>query len=124
MATTHLNITQLTEAQNQKYLTVNNALEAIDQAMNGGATVLTITGNTTVTAAQLRAGVIIQLNGTPGAGFNLDIPNVRRIFLVRNSTGQTATVRGNGGAGASFTVVTGKTRWVVSTGADVFDPIA
>lgn len=118
MATAHLGIVTVVASQNQKEFTINNALEALDQAMNGGATALTITGNTTVTAAQLRAGFVIRLNGTPGAGFDLNIPAQRRFFAVHNKSGQTATVKLGAG---SIAVANDARTLFYSDATDVFD---
>jgi hypothetical protein len=59
------------------------------------------------------------LGGTPGAGFNFDLPaNVERLFAVNNDSGQTATVQVTGGAGANVAVSTGTTRILHSDGTD------
>lgn len=92
MVTTNLGIIEPTEAQEQKTVTISNALEKLDGATQG-PTALTITGNTTVTADEFTEGFSLELTGTPGSPFDLTVPNTRRFFRVLNSTDAIATVK-------------------------------
>ena len=89
-----LGITHVAAAQNNKYLTVNTALDSIEAAaLDNLSVVCTAGGNIAVTAATLKANAMLYLTGTPAGAFNLDLGAVDRWVLIFNSTGQTATIR-------------------------------
>jgi hypothetical protein len=77
---------------------------------------ITISGNTTLTAAQYEC-VFIDLGGAPGAGFEVVCPNVEgATFNIRNATGQTATIKRSGGSGVAL--ASGLVNWFVHNGTD------
>ncbi len=115
MATPNLGIPVPVESQAKKSQTIADALAALDKATQG-ATPLTITGATTVTAAEFTGGVSLELTGTPGAPFNLTVPATRRLFRVKNSTDDIATVK-TAGAGATVAVPVGEARLLYCDGA-------
>jgi len=98
---------------------LNYLIDAIN-AYAEQASVVDISGNTTLTAAQANGGVLV-LTGSPGAGFNLTLPATAEItrvpsgagvpldgtyqfiLSVVNETGQTATLV----AGDASTTITG-----------------
>ena len=92
--------------------TTNNNLDIIDRALNGSVT-LTITGNTTLTTSDgtLSNGQfkIIILAGSPSGAYDLTIdPNdQQKWYFIKNSSGQTATVKQGGGSGSTVAVATG-----------------
>lgn len=118
MATPNLNITEVTESQNQKHITINDGLTKLDEATQDSLS-YTITGNTTVTATQFEENFAHVLGGTPGAGFDFDVPATKRCFCVINDSGQNATVQVAGGGGSSVIVANGETAVVYSDGADI-----
>ena len=101
--------------------TTNNNLKIIDRALNGSVT-LTITGNTTLstTDGSLSNGQfkIVILAGSPGSGFDLTIdPNdQQKWYFIKNSSGQTATVKQGGGSGSTVAVATGLTAILFADG--------
>ena len=101
--------------------TTNNNLDIIDRALNGSVT-LTITGNTTLTTSDgtLSNGQfkIIILAGSPSSGFDLTIdPNdQQKWYFIKNSSGQTATVKQGGGSGSTVAVATGLTAILFADG--------
>ena len=101
--------------------TTNNNLKIIDRALNGSTT-LTITGNTTLTTSDgtLSNGQfkIIILAGSPSGAFDLLIdPNdQQKWYFIKNSSGQTATVKQGGGSGSTVAVATGLTAILFADG--------
>ena len=101
--------------------TTNNNLKIIERALNGSVT-LTITGNTTLstTDGSLSNGQfkIVILAGSPGSGFDLTIdPNdQQKWYFIKNSSGQTATVKQGGGSGSTVAVATGLTAILFADG--------
>ena len=101
--------------------TTNNNLDIIDRALNGAVT-LTITGNTTLTTSDgtLSNGQykIVILAGSPSGAFDLTIdPNdQQKWYFIKNSSGQTATVKQGGGSGSTVAVATGLTAILFADG--------
>jgi hypothetical protein len=100
--------------------TTNNNFKIIDRALNGALT-LTISGNTTLTTSDgsLSDGQhrIIILSGSPASAFDFTIsPNDQtKQYFIKNSTGQTATIKQ--GSGASVTLLNGLSDIVFADGA-------
>lgn len=87
-----------------------SALDCTDASHSGDADV-TLADD----AADCR---LIDLTGTAAAAFQVLVPHVEgRAWLVRNGTGQTATVIGATGTGAD--VPTGSSVWVYCDGTDI-----
>lgn len=118
MATPNLSITEVTEAQNQKHITINDGLTKLDEATQDTIT-YTITGNTTVTATEYTENFAHILGGTPAGVFDFDVPATKRSFSVINSSGQTATVQVTGGGGANVSVATSENYILYCDGTDV-----
>ena len=105
--------------------TTNTNFDIIDRALNGVVT-LTISGNTTLTTndGSLSNGhyKVLILSGTPSGAFDLlfDPNDQQKWFFVKNSTGQTATIKQGGGSGSTVTVPNGTSTIVFAdgTGAD------
>ena len=101
--------------------TTNTNFDIIDRALNGVVT-LTISGNTTLTTSDgsLSNGhyKVLILSGSPGSGFNLtfDPNDQQKWFFVKNSTGQTATIKQGGGSGSTVTVPNGTSTIVFADG--------
>lgn len=105
--------------QNQKEVTINSATDALDAAMNASLPLdCTGPGDITVTSAQYTRNVGFLLQGSPGAGFVLKVPNTKRMFVVINETGQTATVQATGG-GTANGLDDGLRGTYLNTGTDV-----
>jgi len=124
MATDNLQIADVQANQNNKEVTINEAFNALDNAMNRG-TLVTVTGDTTLTSAQTTRHTILVVIGTPSADFNLDMPDAnQRVLSIVNVTNFTATVRSDIGAGVRQPVIPpGDTTTFFFGGVD-FRPIA
>ncbi|MCX8003674.1 MAG: hypothetical protein N2688_01770 [Burkholderiaceae bacterium] len=100
MATTsRLGITLLEQGQAQAHVTVNEALQQIDDVCAGRTAVnVTAGGTITLTAAQT---VVRQINlyGSPSAGYIVQFPARTGDWIVVNDTGANCTFRPVGGAG-------------------------
>ena len=99
MATPNLDITEVAAAQNQKHITINNALTALDNATQNFDE-RTITGALTLTASEFRASFVFILDGTPDADFSVYVPaDIKRFFSVINKTSRMANIAvvGDGG---------------------------
>lgn len=116
VTTPNLGITHLTSNQNQPEVTVNAAIDALDESENDSLAI-TITANRTLTAAEFNANHIFILNGTPSA-FDLTVPNQKRKFSIENNTGVIATVKA-AGAGAADPLSGGKRRLYWTDGTDI-----
>jgi len=102
--------------------TTNNNFDIIDRAING---VLSLTvsssANLTTTDGSLSDGghKVLLLTGSPAGARTLTIdPNDQdKVYLVKNSTGQTITFDQGDGTGGSAAVSNGETAWIFADGA-------
>ena len=101
--------------------TTNNNFDIIDRAINGVLS-LSLTGTTTTlttTDGSLSDGghKVLLLGGSPSGTNTITIsPNDQdKVYLVKNSSGQTATF--TQGSGGNASVLNGETAWVFSDGA-------
>jgi hypothetical protein len=119
MATDHLQIPDITATQNQKEITANSNFNLTDRALNG-ETPKTITGSDSLTTTEARQNILIRLTGTPGAGFNLDMPDTnKRLICIQNDTGQDATVRNSVGGGTTVVVADTQRKFLHYDGTDL-----
>jgi len=93
MPTPNLAITHVAASQNQKEVTINDALDKLDLAMNDTVDVDCTGGNTTVSTPDYRENFLIRLTGTPASDFTLTVPDGKRILAVHNTTVRIATLR-------------------------------
>lgn len=118
MPSPNLKIAHVAANQNQKEVTVNDAINALDRAMTATSVLdCTAGGAISVTTAQARGSVRLELAGAPAAAFTLTLPDVPRLLVLSNGTEQTATV-GNA-TGATIDIEDGATVLIVSTGTGV-----
>jgi hypothetical protein len=101
--------------------TTNNNFDIIDRAINGVLS-LTLTGTTTTLTTSdgaLSDGghKVLLLGGSPSGTNTITIsPNDQdKVYLVKNSSGQTATF--TQGSGGNASVANGETAWVFADGA-------
>lgn len=95
-----------------------------------GVSAITITGNQALTALdgasdQARQAVLL-LGGTPAGAFTLYVPPVDKIYIVKNSTGRTATISAstlaNGTTptgGTTITIPDGNTTIIYCDGSNI-----
>lgn len=87
MSTTpNLMIALLQQSQNLKYLTCNDAFDAIDAALTAVFVQPMADANQTPTAAQALACMVIQCTGAMTATRGLILPNIPKIYVIHNLT--------------------------------------
>lgn len=105
MTSPNLAIAHVAAAQNQKEVTVNDAIDALDRALTDLLTVSFAAGPVTLTVAQFRAAAVFAPTAALTANATLTVPQLRRAFGVINSD-----------ATYSLTVARGSTSHVVKPG--------
>jgi hypothetical protein len=97
MPTPNLNITHVAAAQNNKEVTVNDALNALDVALTDALSVDFSGGPVTLTSAQFRTAIAFKPSATLTAPPSLTVPQLKRVFVVINTDGffTIDVVRGN-----------------------------
>lgn len=93
-------------------------LDQIDAALDGVFDVVTASGTTTLADANYTADDAKNrvLNCT-GTGGTIVIPNVEKVYMVRNGSSGNITI--STGSGTTATIASGITEWVFSTGGNV-----
>ncbi len=103
MTSPNLAVPHVAAAQNQKEVTINDATDALDLAMTASLPVSSTAGGTiSIRTFQAQRNLRFALSGTPAATFDLQLPNVQRLVVVSNGTGQLATVKNATGATAAL----------------------
>lgn len=116
--TPNLGLTHIEQNQSQKEVTANAAFDALDEAMNDTVDIDCSAGGTiAVSSADYTHNAELHLTGTPAAAFTLAVPNTKRLFAVRNDSGQDATVSAGAGA-VTQTVPAEAMRILACNGAD------
>ena len=82
----HLGINLVAATQNQKEVTINDAVNILDRSGNADATIAMSDANLTLTATQVRQNGLLTLTGTLTAARVLTIPAGKRQLIVRNLT--------------------------------------
>lgn len=123
---TILNITEVAENQNNKHLTINEMLAALEEATQAKLTVDMTAGTKTLTVAELTRSFLFDLANVNSAGLDLKIPytvnsvSTQRFFAVRNATANDVRViTSNAVVGTSVTVIAGTTAFIYAAGADM-----
>lgn len=105
--TPNLAIAEVSASQDQKEVTINQALEQLDSALTATLDIDCTAGGTIApTLANFQKYMRYRLTGTPAAGFTLQLPLTARFFLLRNESGKTATVQQTSSPGATATSLT------------------
>ncbi len=91
VTTPNLGITHLEPNQNQPEVTVNAAIDALDNAMNREFPIA-VSGNVVIAAAAFNANYMFVLTGTPSVDFLVTIPENERVFSIQNDTAKVATM--------------------------------
>jgi hypothetical protein len=121
----NLDLTQLAASQNNKYLTINETNDEIDNAITRAFVVLVDDSNAaTLAASDFRRNVSFILtedSPVPTADITLTVPAVSRgLFLVDNNTNQLAIVEISGQSEPSPTINAGDIKLFVTGGSNVF----
>ena len=118
MTSPNLAAPHVAASQNQKEVTINDAINALDLAITASLSLDCSAGGTvSVTTLQAQRNVRLALTGTPAAAFTLLLPAVLRILAVANATGMTVTVKN--ATGATVDVPAGKQALVHASGTGV-----
>ena len=122
MATQHLEIPTLASAVNNLPTLMDDQTDLLDQALQGDVDFVVTAGGTIVIGKTIGLrNFMFNLTGTPSAAFNVDFPINNRYFAVNNKSGETATIRIDGGGGTTVTVVDSEQRIIYIDGTDVID---
>ena len=74
MITPNLGIALLAESQSSKYVTVNNALDALDEALAGFSSIALSGTTLTLTTAQAMGAMVLKFTGSPGGAATITFP--------------------------------------------------
>jgi len=91
MTTPILSIPEVSQSQSNKEVTINEAIRALEEAMQATRTAA-ITAATTLTTAQFTDFFRHVFTGTFGAT-TVTVPNTQRLFYVQNNTNGILTIR-------------------------------
>jgi hypothetical protein len=121
-----LNIPLVGEAQNNKYITVNDAIQALASATNKILAKDTIgTGPVALTENESSRNMVYTLAGA-SAAFDMTFRstigglNAQRVMLVVNNTSYPATVKASSGSGASVIVYPGFSALLYQSFEDIY----
>lgn len=121
MPSQNLAVTHVAAAQNQKEVTINDAVDALDNAMNRALSLAMADANVTLTSVQANRNGLIILTGTLTATRDLTLPANHRRLAIRNATSGDQEVRAKyAGSGAEVIIVPGGTVLVQGNGSDLF----
>jgi hypothetical protein len=121
MTSPHLAIAHVAAAQNQKEVTINDAVDALDNAMNRALVVAMADGDLTLTAGDTQRNGLIVLTGTLTAPRTVTLPALHRRLALRNATdGGFALTAGYPGGGASVAVPPETTALLHGDGTDLY----
>jgi hypothetical protein len=121
MSSPNLAVTHVAAAQNQKEVTINDAVDALDNAMNRALSLAMADANLTLTTAQANRNGLIVLTGALTAARVLTLPANHRRLAIRNATGGGQEVRARyAGSGAEVLIAPGATVLVQGNGGDLF----
>lgn len=106
MASDNLGIPDILGAQDQKEATANTSVNLLDRASNANASIAVSAGLNTLTTTQARENTVLELTGTPGAVFQVRMPdtNKRHLVIVNNSD-DVCTVENSAGGGTGQPVI-------------------
>ena len=121
MPSPNLAVTHVAAAQNQKEVTINDAVDALDNAMNQALSLAMADANLTLTGTQANRNGLIILTGTLTASRTLTLPANHRRLAIRNATSGGQDVRAKyAGSGAEVAIVPGATVLVQGNGSDLY----
>lgn len=120
MTSPNLAVPHVAAAQNQKEVTINDATDALDNAMNRALAVDMADADRTLSAAEAHRHGLITLDGTLTAPRSLTLPAQHRRLAIRNATlGGHAVDAGYPGTGARVTVPPASAVLVQGDGVDL-----
>jgi hypothetical protein len=119
MPSPNLDIAHVAAAQNQKEVTINDAIDALDRAVTDLLTkdLTAETSPLALTATEALRSVALRFTGTPAGAFTIHVPASRKGWHVLNDTTVVVTVKTPAGAGVD--VAPGGRAILYCDGADV-----
>lgn len=123
-----LGITQVSASQNNKEVTINDAITALESAGNARLVVsFAASADITLSNTQATRNFVFEASAATGAS-TLRFPNTisgvnfNRVFTVRNNSGHSLTVRFATGAGTTVVIPNGEARLIAAINAlDMID---
>jgi hypothetical protein len=97
MSSPNLAITHVAAAQNQKEVTINDAIDALDGATQGVLSLDFTSGHLSLSDAQFRGAFVLKATGVSAAR-DLAVPAIQRLFAVNNIAGTAAVTVKRGAA--------------------------
>lgn len=85
MPSPNLAVTHVAAAQNQKEVTINDAIDALDRALTDTLALDLSTGALTLTAAQFRSAMVLRPAAALSEPATVTVPALRRVFAVLNT---------------------------------------
>ncbi len=102
---------QVSTSQEQKEAAINALVESVERNFSAvGSKACGAGGTITLSNAEAFAAFCLKLTGAPAAAFNLVVPAVAKLYLIKNDTSpiRTATVKTASGSGVTVTTATAK----------------
>jgi hypothetical protein len=120
MSTTPLlGIQQVAATQNQKEVTINDAVLALESAGNAFTAISMSAGSVTLTPTQYASGVCFECSGASSA-VTLTVPLTQRLFCVNNLNSSGGTITVGGATGANVSVAVGTMALVYCDGTNCY----
>lgn len=119
MSTPNLGIAHIAASQDQKEVTANSGLDALDGAVAGQASI-DLTNNATPAASVVTPVMSIKLTGAQGADKTLTLPSKKHLYIVINAcTGGFNSIIKCSGGGATVSLANGAVKLVYADGTDM-----
>ena len=121
MPSPNLAVAHVAASQNQKEVTINDAVDALDNAMNRALSVVMADADLTLTTSQANRHGLVVLTGSLTAPRLVTLPANHRRLALRNATaGGHAVTVGYVGGGATVAVAPDSTALLVGDGTDLY----
>jgi hypothetical protein len=114
MPSPNLAIAHVAASQNQKEVTINYAVDALDRAMTDTLALDLSTGSLSVTATQLRAAMVLRPAAALTGPASIVVPQIRRVFALLNTDAAFAITVERGAA--AIAVQPGETALLICDG--------
>ena len=121
MSSPNLAVPHVAAAQNQKEVTINDAIDALDNAVNRTLSFVMPDADLTLSASQANRNGLIILTGTITSERMVTLPANHRRLAIRNATtgGQQLRVK-YPGSGAEVVIAAGEAVLVQGNGDDLY----
>lgn len=124
MATTNLQITDISESQAQKATTNNTANQEIENAVSAQTPLTVTTANITLTDAQHNGTLYFKCTGAMTAARDVICKNRKHLFIVEHACTGGFALTFKTAAGTGVALNNGDKKFVYCDGTNVVGPIA